>query len=33
MKEMCVTFLNVKKSNQKPSGDVYCLGWNFFNPI
>jgi len=28
MKEMCVTFLNFKKSNQKPSGDVYSLGWN-----
>ena len=28
MKEMCVTFLIVKKSNQKPSGDVYSLGCN-----
>jgi len=25
---MCVTFLIVKKSNQKPSGDVYSLGCN-----
>jgi len=30
MKEMCVTFLNVKKTKQKPPGEVYCLGWNVF---
>ena len=28
MNEICVTFLNVKKSNKKPSADVYCLGCN-----
>jgi len=27
---MCVTFLNVKKTKQKPSADVYSLGWNVF---